>query len=152
MRSKGVGAFGRKELMAFIYQHVAPDFEKILVENSLYLRKQNWSAFIKDIQGHSRPIQGVGGMVVKVSPTDCGHQSHWCGLLLEVFSERERLDGVVVHFDRALERAPDDRPDYTSGLHIWLNAKGEEDWYIARPKSLDPLALVVNQFVNFWCQ
>jgi hypothetical protein len=141
MRPESVEPFGRKRLIVEIRKSLPIGFDWTVVENSIYVRIPVERANIH-----------AGLNVVKISPTDEGHQNHWSGMLLEVFTNRERLDGAVVRFDGLLERAKDDRPDYVAGLHIWLDAKGEEDWYIARPESLEPLIRTVNQFIKFWCK
>ena len=155
-RPTGIAPYGRKELMAEFCKKLPPGLEWILVEHSLYVRPLGHKQFIRDIRGKDRPFDIFLGTGVKVTPTGDGHASHWYGLLLEVFSNRERMDGVVLHFDSVLNRAKDERSDYQGGLHIWsgpgLIPNDGEDWYIARPESLEPLVKVVNQYINFWCK
>lgn len=123
--------YGRRELMDEIKRGVKVGSDRLLlVAFSLYIRPAN-------------------GIIIKVEPCDDGHVDHWRGVRFEVFTRIAKVDSIFLPFDGLLVRAKDDRADYLGGLYILRSAK-DEDWYIARPESIEPLIGLINDFLSFW--
>ena len=94
------------------------------------------------------------GLIARLEVTTIGTYDIYVGLRLTIVSKSTgEIDMKLFRFDDYLSMNPNDRSDgrsdYKTGFHAWAR-EGTFDWYIARPKTLEPFLLAIRSYIETW--
>jgi len=100
-----------------------------------------------------------GDRVVRVSLSEsngvtCPTEGHYVSLRVEVVGTKAGpIDSSLFLFDDFLRSRKDDRKDYpgrSGGRTFQVISSCGWGWYIAEPKSVEPLVHAVNEYIEFF--